>query len=882
AEFDLTPHLVRGRNLLAVRVYRWSHGSLLEDQDMWRLAGIQRGVHLLSKPRVRIADVKVVTLPDERFEHWTLGVATRLAGAANSELAKYVVVAQLHDHAGKALFDQPLSASPGASKPAWAQSLDDQAVAERTVAGPARWTAETPNLYRLTVELRDADGTVVEAETCRIGFRHVALKDGVLRVNGERVVFTGVNRHEFDAERGKTIGHEQMLADIRMMKRGNINAVRLSHYPNDERWYDLCDEHGLYLIDEANIETHGLKPWERLAKDPEWAGAMLARLTRMIERDKNHPSIVIWSLGNESGYGPNHDAMAQWARRMDPTRVVHYESCYGGPATDILCPMYPVPARMADWSARDHTRPMIMCEYSHAMGNSCGNLHLYWELIWGSKLDTSITWEKLEANPRLQGGFIWDWADQGIRVHAADGRAYWAYGGDFGETVHDATFCNNGIVFPDRSPHPAYVEAQWCYQKVAARWVLGGIDGNREIEVRNRNSFVSLDDLRATWRLLHDGVEAASGGLALPKVAATCAVRIAAPALPTPPAGVERHLVIEFAQLAKSFSAEAGFVVARDQLDLSPAPSVARVAATPVAPTTRDDAIELTAGDVRARIDRARGVLTSFTRKGIELIASPVRHQFWRAYVDNDRGGGATSYATQWDKAGLDRLVERPLACAIDGATVRARHRLAGEGCAVGFDTEIAYALRSDGALVIDVAVAADPLLPANLPRIGLCWDVPERFADAAWFGRGPHENYPDRISSAFVGRHALPVDELAVPYIHPTENGGRGDVRWWALADRGVGLLVGGDAPLQVSAHRCATADWQAAKHTVDVPRRQAITLSVDHRHSGVGGDVGWQPCVHPPFQVHPGRFRYRLVLVGLAGEEPGAVWRERIANGW
>nr|MBA3709591.1 hypothetical protein [Planctomycetota bacterium] len=484
AEFDITDDLRPGSNSIAVRVYRWSDGTYLEDQDMWRLSGIQRSVHLYAKPQVRIADYRVVASASGR-----LTVRARVRGADADHAPEWRISAQLVDAHGAAVFTQPLEAAVGIPN-----TMGEFAEVSAEVASPRLWSAEAPNLYTLVLSLKDASGATVDCESCQVGFRSVELKDGQVLVNGAPIIFTGVNRHEFDHRLGKSITEEQMLLDIRMLKQCNINAVRMSHYPSLPRWYELCDQHGLYVIDETNIETHGMIPWNRLALDPEWAPAFLDRGMRMVERDKNYACIVMWSLGNESGYGPAHDAMFAWMHANDPTRLVHYESCYLGPATDVLCPMYATVERITELAnKRDEHRPVILCEYEHAMGNSLGNFHEYWQAIL--------------AHPRLQGGFIWDWADQGIEVKAPDGRAYWAYGGDFGEKVHDAQFSCNGIVWPDRTPHPAYFEAKHLHQKIA----VTAVDlAKGQVEVRNRNFFVDLSGIAARWLLLEDGAEAAA------------------------------------------------------------------------------------------------------------------------------------------------------------------------------------------------------------------------------------------------------------------------------------------------------------------------------------------------------------------------------------
>ncbi|MBA2482234.1 MAG: DUF4981 domain-containing protein [Planctomycetes bacterium] len=860
AEFDITEHLRPGTNSIAVRVYRWSDGSYLEDQDMWRLSGIQREVYLYSKPLVRIADYRVVAAADGR-----LTVRVRVRGAATKDLPGLRVCVQLLDAAGKPALAQPLEAAPGV--PA---QMGEFAELQATVANVQRWSAEAPHLYQLILSLKDATGATIECEACRVGFRTVVITDSQLLINGAPVIFTGVNRHEFDHRRGKSITEEQMLLDIRMLKQCNINAVRLSHYPNMPRWYELCDEHGLYVIDETNIETHGMVPWNRLALDPEWAPAFLDRGMRMVERDKNHACIVMWSLGNESGYGPAHDAMSAWMHANDPTRPVHYESCYLGPATDVVCPMYSTVEQMlAIVNAKAEKRPLILCEYEHAMGNSLGNFHEYWQAIL--------------AHPQLQGGFIWDWADQGIEVTTPDGRAYWAYGGDFGEADHDAQFSCNGIVWPDRTPHPAYFEAKHLHQKIA----VTAVDlAKGQISVTNRNFFVDLAGTAAHWRVLEDGAEIAAGPLALPAIPPRASATVTVP-IPggTARRGVERHLLIEFSLAAAAPWAPAGHVIAREQFALptiaSPAAARAKAAA-PLQVTDEGGALAVVSGDVRWVIDRATGDIATWRQGALDLLASAPRPHFYRAPVDNDLGGGTERrYATRWERAGLDRLVRtvesvsthRPDEASL---AVRVRARLCGEGLSDGFSIDTLITAHASGALAFDHVVVADAGLPV-LPRIGMQWEVPGAFATCTWFGRGPHECYADRKTSALVGRYRAGVDELFTPYIFPTENGGRADVRWVALDDgAGNGLMVSGDALLQFSAHRCTTADLAAAKHTVDVPRRDRITLSVDHRHMGVGGDNSWSPCVHSPYLIQPGRFSYRITLRPLAGRDPGILYRE------
>lgn len=864
AEFDVTDFLSAGENVLAARVYRWSAASYLEDQDMWRLAGIQRGVWLYSKPDVRIADYRAIAKLDRDYCDAILEIRTAVRGCKAEALKFYKVSAQLYDAAGKAVFPAPLDATPG-NKPSLSHEL---AVAEASVANPKKWTAETPNLYTLTVTLKDEKGAVVDCESTRIGFRSVELKDGQVLVNGQAVKFTGVNRHEFDHEHGKTISEEQMQTDIRLLKQANINAVRTSHYPNLSRWYELCDEYGLYVVDETNIETHGGKPWDRFARDPVWAPAFLERGMRMVERDKNHPCVIFWSLGNESGYGPAHDAMAAWMRAYDSTRLIHYESCGQGKATDVLCPMY--------WSlegmlrlANDpkETRPVIQCEYAHAMGNSTGNMHVYWDAIW--------------SHPRLQGGYIWDWADQGIRVKTSDGRAYWAYGGDFGDQPNDSTFCNNGLVFPDRTRHPGYFETAYWYQKIAVRAVDAAAG---KLKIKNRHYFVGLEGLRACYALRIDGVVVDKGMFALPEIAPQKEAEVSvAFKRPAAAPGAEAHLDVWFELAQDKTWAPKGHIVAHEQIALprEPGEPASRKAPPPIKVEERGHTILFRNEAMSAEIDGRLGALKTFEYRGRERIVSEVLPHVYRAPTDNDLGGGEHSYANQWRKAGLDKLlvstdgVQRH---AVDSGTHRVivRQRLISPIAEAGLRVECAYTLYGSGLVEIDSSVEADPRLPV-LPRIGLQWRLPGECEHVSWFGRGPLENYSDRQGAAKLGCWAANVDELFTWYIHPTENGGNGDVRWLALTDQeGVGLLVWGDAPLHFTAQRCSTADLDKAKHTPDVPRRDQITLCVDHKHMGVGGDDSWSPRVHAPFTIPPGRFRYRVWLLPLQpGDDPGALRR-------
>jgi beta-galactosidase/beta-glucuronidase len=491
AEFNVTPYVHAGENTLAVRVYRWSDGSYLEDQDFWRLSGIYRDVYLWAAPPVHVRDFWVRTDLDEAYQDAVLKVRAKVWNYGHEDVAGYSVEVRLSDADGRPTFTKPLSGQV-AVEAGGKVTLD----LEQPVTNPEKWSDEQPYLYTLLIFLKDAAGNILEVESCQVGFRKVEIRDGQIHVNGAPILLNGVNRHEHDPDTGHTVTVESMLQDIHLMKQFNINAVRTSHYPNHPRWYDLCDQYGIYVFDEANIESHGV--WDRLTKDPKWKTAFLERGIRMVESDKNHPCVIVWSLGNESGYGPNHEALADWIHEHDPTRPVHYESAtqwrsYEGPETapciDMVSVMYPPVDRIVEMAQTPReTRPLVMCEYAHAMGNSCGNLKEYWEAVEGYK--------------RLQGGFIWDWVDQGIRQVTDDGEEWFAYGGDFGDQPNDGNFCINGLIWPDREPHPAL----WEVKKVLEPVRVEPVDlAAGQVRISNEYRFSDLSGLDVSWTLTAHG-----------------------------------------------------------------------------------------------------------------------------------------------------------------------------------------------------------------------------------------------------------------------------------------------------------------------------------------------------------------------------------------
>ena len=648
AEFDITPYIHSGENLLAVRVYRWSDGSFLEDQDMWFLSGIFRDVYLFATPRVHIRDFWARTELDELYRDATLKVRLHVKNYGVVGVEGYQVEAVLFDDN-----NQPVGWSEAAPVQVGPEAESVLELSDEVI-NPRKWDGEHPNLYRLLIHLKEASGNTLEVVQCQVGFRVVEIKEGKVLVNGVPIYFRGVNRHEHDPVRGHAITVESMIEDILLMKRFNINAVRTCHYPDDTRWYDLCDQYGIYLVDEANVESHGL--WDRFAKDPGWELAFVERGSRMLERDKNHPSIIIWSLGNESGEGPNHAAMADWIHRHDPTRPIFYDAGGHAPYLDILSNMYPkLDALARAGQEPGETRPYFMCEYAHSMGNSPGNLKEYWEVI--------------EAHPRLRGGFIWDWVDQGILQTTKDGQKWYAYGGDFGDEPSSTSFCCNGIIFPDRSLHPAMWEVKKVYQPVRVEAV--DLPAGK-VAVANRYFFSTLDGLIATWELATGERVLQTGQL---------------PPLETPPMGreiltlplekpelepgAEYWLTLHFALAENTPWAEKGHEVAWEQFKVpwdAPAISTTPEDGAPALEWMESDhRIKVNGNDFQLVFDKQTGTIASWQYHDTEFVHCGPQMKFWRAPTENDLNTwGDERAAIHWRAVGLDQLQERVVSAFVE------------------------------------------------------------------------------------------------------------------------------------------------------------------------------------------------------------------------
>lgn len=855
AEFDLTPFLLPGENRLAVMVLRWCDGSYLEDQDMWRLSGLFRDVTLLHKPDSHLSDIRITPDLDASYRDGRLHIEVQVAANEPGLQVRSTLFS-----AEEALLSctRPLGTDIIDERGRYA----DRVHIDWSIATPRQWSAELPNLYRLTVELLDAAGQLLEVEAHDVGFRKVEIRDGLLCLNGQPLLIRGVNRHEFDPELGQVMTHERMLQDIRLLKQNNFNAVRTSHYPNHPEFYRLCDRLGLYLVDEANIETHGMEPMNRLTDDPLWLPAISERVSRMVQRDRNHPCIILWSLGNESGYGAAHDAMYQWLKRQDPSRPVQYEG--GGAntaATDIVCPMY---ARVDEdqafpavpkWNLKKwiglpgETRPLILCEYAHAMGNSLGGFAHYWQAFRG--------------HPRLQGGFVWDWADQGLSRRDADGQHWWAYGGDFGDTPNDRQFCLNGLVFPDRTSHPALAEAKKAQQCIQVELL-----SQQPLRIRLHSDwlFRHCDQEVLQWRIQQGGTTLLQGELTLTLAPQQSTDYLLCNQLPTFSANELAWLDLEILQPLATPWSDAGHPIASEQFEL-PVPLAAPLppADGMVQVTATEQGWFMAANGQRWQLDRHSGRISQWwSADQLPQLLAPIADHFYRAPLDNDIGTSEAdhldpaAWIARWASIGLGDWQHQCLSI-----------REASSGAEPEFVIEHGYfhagTLRvlscwrhrfdSQGHQHLDIQVTLAAGLP-SLPRIGILLQLAQPVEQVSWLGRGPHENYPDRKLAAHLGRWQLPLAALHTPYIFPTENGLRCDVRQLQL---GAIAVEGG---FHFSVSRYSPQTLARTRHQHELVADAGLYLCLDGYHMGIGGDDSWSPSVRDEFLLNPDHYHYRLTL--------------------
>ena len=865
SEFDITNLLKGGSNKVAVKAFRWADGSYLEDQDHWRLSGIYREVYLEARPQQGFDDIAVRTrrMPKNEqaqdFDKWQLQIRPRLRRGSDEDYADNKMRFKLLRDGQTVGESIVVNANkirkekyPQREKPPFAIILTD-------VINPKLWSAEHPALYTLTCELLDGAGDVKDATAIRVGFREIDLKGNVFRVNGTPVKLMGVNRHDHSPTAGKAVTRDDMQRDVRLMKRLNFNAVRTSHYPNDPYFYQLCDELGLYVMDEANLETHGVNGL--LTVDPIWASSFLERAVRMVERDKNHPSVVIWSLGNESGMGGGHAAMAGWIKDTDPTRPIHYEGAsaltedprfiphydkkryteqvrYNGnptdePYVDMLSRMYPSVKNLNGMLKADNgDRPIVMCEYAHAMGNSLGNLDEYWNLI--------------RSQERLIGGFIWDWIDQGLLKKTEDGTEFFAYGGDYGDQPNSRNFCINGVIASDRTLKPGSYQCKYIFQPVQVE-----LNSDFTATIKNRFNFTNLSALSGKYVVLKDGEKVSSGDLPEQNLAPQKSATFDVPAFEKDP-GHDYIVNVDFAYKKTPVWMGGGRQpIAANQLkfldraDDDQGKDVAAADSGKISETS--NSFELTAGDTTIVVDHKSGLVSDWQFNGKPMLTSPITPNFWRAITDNDRGGGRINQRKPkvWSTAMKDAKVESVIADK-DNGTVTAQFNMPKAEASL----MITYGLDDAGEIVIKSKLKRTGNSPL-MPRFGFQFTVPTSFSNVKYYGRGPFENYADRKSGAFVGRYESDSDQLIYDYVRPQENGNRCDCRWMALSKlKGDGSEIA-ETKIKVtpvvpevfsfSIWPYSFENLKAAGHTYDLKKGEVTTVNVDFGQMGVGGDNSW-----------------------------------------
>lgn len=879
AEFNLSAYLNKGENTLAVQVYRWSAGSYMEDQDMWRMSGIFRDVYLFSTPGVHLFDFFVRSELDPDGKDAELQVTAKVVNYYGQAVPPHTVEVRLFGPAESsggdpvAFAQSPTTAPGGTPKPIPAGTMRTVELQLKLTA-PIKWTAELPCLYKAVLVLRDPHGQVIESTVCRTGFRKVEISGGKLLVNGKSVKLKGVNRQEFDPDMGRTMSEERMVQDIILMKRHNINAVRMAHYPHHPRWYELCDEYGLYVMDEANHETHAISYRDNIlpGNDPRWQQMALDRAAGMLQRDKNHPSVIIWSLGNEVGEGENIALMAAYCRTLDPTRLIHKRQM--NRVADMDSETYPSVEWMIERARSKPDRPFVTNEYAHAMGNAMGNLREYWEAI--------------EAYDCLIGGFIWEWCDHGLRRRDGEKGPWFAYGGDFGDTPNDGNFCIDGIVDPDRSVTPKLLEVKKVYQPIGAE--AGNLNIG-EVFIRNKYSHTNLNAFSIRWSVLEDGAEIAAGELAPLDAEPGSIGKLHVPCrLPASPWGAEYLLQLRFLLREDTAWAMKGHEAAWEQLRLPVGsvqpPRTLSPKAASLSAENGPERLEISTEHMQAGFDKRTGFLDRLSVLGSALFderdgvtGGPRLHVF-RAPTDNDRRSPYMLEPRNWLSVGLRNLQPQLNSFRIaescrERISVVIQHDYKGL-LDTGFIHDCIYHFLADGSICMEHAVRPYGKLPL-LPRMGICLTLSGQYRQLEWYGRGKHESYPDRKAGAPFGRYSALAADSCMSHIRPQEHGSKEDVRWLSATDKsGRGLLIVPEHPMAMSAGHYSAGELADACHNHELTPRKEMLLNLDYRQAGLG-NRSCGPETMDSYALHPRPAAWRLRLQPY---EPGMGDKARLAR--
>jgi beta-galactosidase len=841
AEFNLTKYLNPGKNIIAFQVFRWCDGTYLEDQDFTRFCGVGRDCYLYTRNPKKIQDIRVTTNLDENFTGADLNIKLNITGNAAVNL-------KLLDDKGNIV-----------------KSSDIKGTGDLTsvlkIENPKKWSAETPDLYNLVATLND-NGKVLEVIPVKVGFRKVEIKNAQLLVNGKPILIKGANRHEMDPDYGYYISPERMLQDIRIMKQLNINAVRTCHYPDDNLWYDLCDKYGIYVVAEANVESHGMGYGDKtLAKNPSYALAHLERNQRNIQRSFNHSSVIIWSLGNEAGFGPNFEACYTWIKKEDPSRPVQYEQARTNDFTDIFCPMYYPYDRCVTYSEGPVNKPLIQCEYMHAMGNSEGGFKEYWDLV--------------RKYPKFQGGFIWDFVDQSIHMKDKNGIQFYGYGGDYNQ--YDASsqnFHDNGLISPDRRLNPHANEAAAQYQSI---WVTPSDLANGEINVYNENFFRDLSSYLLVWQLLADGVAVEAGVVNDLKVEPHQTVKIRLGLNKTNKyEGKELLLNVSFKLNKAENLLPAGFVVAKNQLTIVPyqaksleIKNVEKSNIPVTAPVIKDNNrnfLIVLGNSFRIEFNRRTGLLSKYDIDGVPMLkdGTVLSPNFWRAPTDNDMGANLQRRYLVWKNP---ELKLKSLKDSIENNQVVVRATF--DVPAVSAKLYLTYIINNTGSVKVTEKMEADKTAKiSNMFRFGMQLQMPEDFDRITYYGRGPIENYQDRKSFTDLGRFSQTVDEQFYPYIRPQETGTKSDIRWWKQMNiSGKGIRFTSEAPFSASAlhYSIESLDEGLEKHQTHselVPKVDYTNICIDKVQMGLGGVNSWGAMPLDKYMIPYGDYEFSFLI--------------------
>ena len=853
AEFDITQYLKEGENLLAVEVFKWSDASYLEDQDFWRLAGIERDVCLIARPKVSIEDFFVVSDLDKSYKNGIFNMDINIRNFDNKAAGNYSVNVTLTEESGKPVFSKNIAV------PQIAAGKEQKVSFSQQVSNPKQWNAEFPNLYDVIITLQDGSEKVAELTAIKTGFRKIEMKNGQVWINGTPIIIRGTNIHEHHPVTGHTIDQATRLRDIRLMKQFNLNAVRMSHYPQNTEMYKLCDKYGLYVIDEANIEAHGLDGFDR-SRHPSfskaWLGQHIDRTQRLVERSKNHPSIIGWSTGNESDFGPNYKETYNWMKQRDPSRTVQCERApEEEPYSDVIAWMYTSPQKLQWYADRtDTNRPWILCEYAHAMGNSTGNFQEYWDIILKS--------------PNLQGGFIWDWVDQGLQATDPNGRNYFFYGGDFGgdRWTHDENFCANGLVSANRTVHPGLYQVKKTYQGI----YFQPVDVEKgKIELINHFQFTNLSHYNYEWEFqINDKVVACGTFNASGKPGSKAPVTIPLPAY-SPKPGEEYFLNLRATEKQGSEMVPVGHVVAFEQMCFPNSNYFGKeITSNGTLKVQKDEnAVTFESGKVKGSISLRDGLLNRYTYDGKPLITSAPVPNFWRAPTDNDYGQFFQRTTNVWRTAGdVRELIKTDVQQQnAEGLKVMAHFKLR----YIDVHYSIIYHILNDGSVQITGDLdMGDKTLP-ELPRFGMKMQLPVAFDNVSYYARGPLENYWDRKMAMFVGRYESKVKDMGFDYIRPQENGNRTCLRTVSFTDNdGNGLTIDTvDESLNFTARHNLDEDFDSGltkkqQHIADIDRRNIVAVNIDLQQRGLAGDNSWGSLPLEQYRLQDKVYSYSYIL--------------------